>query len=266
MDKTNINFLEIYPYKEENNQMKEKGMNTNLNINRKKRISKKDEILNTNFFRLNIYNNRLNTDLYTINKNIINNKVNNNFYRNKNNFLLNNFNSIKNFSKKNNYDKTRNLTECSNISLKNKCLRNFFGNSSRINRNIFFIETKKYLLMDELRKKNENFILKTNYNPEKVYNIFKSNYNNFKTFNNKNIFKRNQILKKNNKIKKNNTFIYERNKNNFLKNKKYSKSLKTQIIKNIKLDIAFSKELPKMIISKNAFLNMHPINLRVFFK
>ena len=70
-------------------------------------------------------------------------------------------------------------------------------------------------------------------------------------------------MKKYNAVKKNKTFSFERNNNNLSKNKKYSKSLK---LKNLKLDIIHSNDIPKMRISKQLVLNLHPIDLRVFFK
>ena len=146
-----------------------------------------------------------------------------------------------------------------------KNLRNIFL-TNHSNKNILFVETKKYLLMEEPKDKIDNFILRTQYNPNKIYNIVKKN-NKYK-----NVFKSNKsIFNRNDKLKmRNNTFNAETNK---LKEKKlfgisknHSTSLKTQKIKNCYLNIANFANIPKMRISKNVILNMHPINLRIFLK
>ena len=60
------------------------------------------------------------------------------------------------------FDNNKNLTEYNSLSKKNKniYLRNIFKKKSeQINKKVFSIETKKYLLMEGPRKKNENFRL-----------------------------------------------------------------------------------------------------------
>ena len=267
MYNTNINSNKVYSCALEKEITKEFFWNKNQNKITKKFVDKRDEKSNTIFLPLENYNVGNNLLVNDFNKNIINNKTNNIFFRNKMPFLSINYNSVRNISK-NNYDNNKNLTEYNSLSIKNKniYLRNIFKKKSeQINKKTFSIETKKYLLMEAPRKKNENFILKIIYNPYKFYNIFKNNHHNSLKIgdNNKNEYKKNAILEKYNAVKKNKTFIVGRNNNNLSKNKKYSKSLK---IKNIKLDIIHSNDKPKMRISKQLILNLHPIDLTVFFK
>lgn len=200
------------------------------------------------------------------NENKTNNKFKMIYKRNKKPSIVKNIYSLGNF---NNNLGEENLTDNNDLSPKNKRenMRNFFQNYTKLNKRILLFETEKYLLMEEPKDKIQNFILKTYYNPSKIYNIVKINNKYKKLFNNnKTIFNRNNIK---NKIR-NKTFngerniskekIFPQNPNNHLS------SLKTQRLNNYNLNIGNFANIPKMRISKNVFLNMHPINLRIFLK
>ena len=197
-----------------------------------------------------------------------NSKINKILYRNKASAC-----NLYNYSNKDTNKNSQITEDCeTSINNKNKKINNFFKtkNNNCFYRNILIAETQKYLLMDEGKKINENYILKTFYNPNKMFNIYRNNniINNTnhkgytsgpieKTNNKKFDIKNNYYNLKNNKKKES---IFNRN------NKYYSRSLKTHRLKNIQLDSAYSINLPRMRISKNIILNMHPINLRVILK
>ena len=272
----------LYSPNQENNK-KEYNLDFNfkaIKVYSKINKNKGDEKSNTLYFPLktliNNNNNNFNKKIKWNYKYKINNNINNIISRNRRPIIIKNLNSIDNLNKhsnKNSCNKNLNLTENESMCLKhkNKKLRNIFANLNRNNllsNNILFVETKKYLLMEEPRKKNEKFILSTSYNPIKIYTIFKKN-NTHIHFDKKFPQSHPIYKKKNYNFQKNNTFNTERNKNKDIidKNYKYfSKSLKAQRIKNIKFDSELSADIPKMKISKNIILNMHPINLRVFLK
>ena len=272
----------LYSPNQENNK-KEYNLDLNfkaIKVYSKINKNKGDEKSNTLYFPLktliNNNNNNFNKKIKWNYKYKINNNINNTISRNRRPIIIKNLNSIDNlnkYSNKNSCNKNLNLTENESMCLKhkNKKLRNIFANLNRNNllsNNILFVETKKYLLMEEPKKKNEKFILSTSYNPNKIYTIFKKN-NTHIHFDKKFPQSHPIYKKKNYNFQKNNTFNTERNKNKDIidKNYKYfSKSLKAQRIKNIKFDSELSADIPKMKISKNIILNMHPINLRVFLK
>ena len=272
----------LYSPNQENNK-KEYNLDLNfkaIKVYSKINKNKGDEKSNTIYLPLKTHinnnNNNFNKKIKWNYKYKINNNINNIISRNRRPIIIKNLNSIDNlnkYSNKNSCTKNLNLTENESMCLKhkNKKLRNIFANLNRNNllsNNILFVETKKYLLMEEPRKKNEKFILSTSYNPNKIYTIFKKN-NTHIHFDKKFPQSHPIYKKKNYNFQKNNTFNTERNKNKDIidKNYKYfSKSLKAQRIKNIKFNSELSADIPKMKISKNIILNMHPINLRVFLK
>ena len=148
--------------------------------------------------------------------------------------------------------------------------RNTFqnNNKNKVYNNIVFIETKKYLLMNKLKNTNENFALKTTFNPNKMYTVYKS-HKAFHINADKNI---SSSKKKLLKVECENKFTrFKSYKNLTISNTKKrknanKKSLSTRKISNIKLNLDHSIYVPKMRISKNLILNMYPINLKLFYK